>query len=74
VSRTRFPPAPKELSAMNSPRIGQFGAAPATMAKMEQIMREKLKAIFLPMISALIPQKSAPMSIPEYAAMVMPLG
>jgi hypothetical protein len=42
------------------------------IAKMEQISRLTLKAVFRPIISADRPQNRAPVSIPTYAAMVNP--
>jgi hypothetical protein len=64
VSRIRFPPPPKPNNAMKTAREAQFGAAPATVAKIEQMKRDTLNANRRPMISALIPQNKAPMSMP----------
>lgn len=72
VSSTRFPPAPKALRQTKRPSTIQLGEAPATMAKMEHIISEQLKAHLRPMMSADRPQKSAPTNIPTYAAMVRP--
>ena len=64
VSRMRFPPPPKPKRAIKTAREGQFGAAPATVAKMEQMKRDTLNANRRPMISALMPQNKAPINIP----------
>lgn len=55
VSSTRFPPPPKLLRHTNKPNTTQFGLLPATIAKIEQIIKLALKANFLPMMSALMP-------------------
>lgn len=73
VSKTRFPPAPNALRQMNSPKTYQFGDAPATIVKMEEMNSDTLNAKRRPMISAEIPQKSAPTSIPTYTAIVNPV-
>jgi hypothetical protein len=65
---------PNALKHTNNPSTSQFGAAPATIAKTEQMIKLTLNAIFRPMISAVIPQNSAPANMPTYAAMVRPLG
>lgn len=74
MSKTRFPPAPKAARLTNSPRTGQFGDAPAIMAKIEDIINDTLKANFLPIMSADKPHHKAPTSMPTYAAIVKPLG
>ena len=66
----RLPPAPNADKDVNKARTIQFGEAPATIAKIEQINKEVLKASLLPMMSAENPQKSAPANIPQYTAMV----
>ena len=70
VSRTRLPPPPKASSAMKKARLGQLGMAPATMQATEQMKSETLNAYLRPMTSAPKPQKSAPVNIPTYTAMV----
>jgi len=64
VSIIRFPPPPNPKKAMKMARAIQFGAAPATVAAIEQMKREQLKAYRLPIISALNPQNKAPRSMP----------
>jgi hypothetical protein len=49
---------------MKGPSIIQFGEAPATIAKTDEIMREKLKANLRPTTSAERPQKRAPINMP----------
>ena len=66
----RFPPAPNADRDTNKPRTGQFGEAPAAIAKIEQMNKEVLKASLLPMMSAVNPQKRAPANIPLYTAIV----
>lgn len=73
VSKIRLPPAPKAAAAMRNPRDSQLGAAPAAIVNMEHRKREMLNAILRPMMSAKRPQKTAPISIPIYSAMVKPL-
>jgi hypothetical protein len=74
VSSTRLPPPPNALKQTNKPRTSQFGAAPATIANTLHTSRLTLKAILRPMISAVMPQNSAPTSMPTYTAIVNPLG
>lgn len=64
VSRTRFPPAPNALSEMNKPSTIQFGEAPATIVKTEEMNSETLNAKRRPITSADMPQNSAPTSMP----------
>jgi len=64
VSMIRLPPPPNPRRAMKTAREAQFGAAPATVANIEHMNSETLKANRRPMISALSPQKRAPKSIP----------
>ena len=70
MSMMRFPPAPNADKDTNKARTIQFGEAPATIAKIEQMNKEVLNAILLPMISAEKPQKRAPANIPQYTAIV----
>lgn len=44
VSRIKLPPPPNPTTAMKKPSDGQFGAAPAIMAAIEQMNREMLNA------------------------------
>jgi len=67
------PPEPKADKHTNKPSTNQFGEAPATMAKTEQIINEVLNANLRPIISADRPQNIAPASMPTYTAMVRPL-
>lgn len=60
MSSTKLPPEPKADREMNSPRTIQFGDAPASIAKIELIINEKLKANRLPIRSADSPQNKAP--------------
>lgn len=53
MSRIRFPPPPKADKQMNVPRAGQFGAAPAIIAKTEHMKSEVLKQNRRPITSAL---------------------
>lgn len=64
VSIIRFPPPPKPKKAIKTAKATQFGDAPATIVKNEQMNRETLNANRLPIISPLMPQNSAPKSIP----------
>lgn len=48
VSMIRFPPPPKPKSAMKTESDTQFGLAPATIQKTEQMNKLTLKANFLP--------------------------
>lgn len=70
VSKIRFPPPPNADRATNSPSTGQLGAAPAAIAKMEHMRSEVLKAVRRPMMSAVRPQKSAPIRRPMYKHIV----
>jgi len=74
VSRMRFPPPPKPTSAMKTPRLAQVGMAPEIMADSEHMKSEMLKAKRRPMMSALNPQKRAPVNMPTYTAMVSPFS
>ena len=64
VSMIRFPPPPNPNKAINTARETQFGAAPATMEKMEQRKRDILKANRLPIMSPDVPQNKAPVNMP----------
>jgi hypothetical protein len=44
VSRIKLPPPPNPTIEMKKPSDGQFGAAPAIMAAIEQMNREMLNA------------------------------
>jgi len=72
VSNTRLPPAPNAERQVNRPSTNQFGEAPATIAKAEQMNSETLNAMRRPMMSAPRPQNRAPTNIPTYTAIVRP--
>jgi hypothetical protein len=52
VSRTRFPPAPNPVMATKAVQVKKLGDAPAAIENTAAIRRLRLKAHFLPMISA----------------------
>src|ERR1700761_8592356 len=52
VSKIKLPPEPNAARAVNAPRAYQLGEAPATIAKIEQLNSEKLKANRRPITSA----------------------
>ena len=64
MSMMRLPPAPNADKEMKKPRTIQFGEDPAMMAKIEQIIKDVLKASRLPIMSAENPQNKAPANIP----------